>query len=41
MTKARDPVPTVAFIDDYSAHYRAVFPNVRQFGSSPTLTWAW
>jgi len=31
MTKARDPVPTVAFIDDYCAHYRSVFPNVRQF----------
>ena len=31
MTKARDPAPTVAFIDDYCAHYRSVFPNVRQF----------
>jgi SRSO17 transposase len=31
MSKARDPVPTVAFIDDYCAHYRSVFPNVRQF----------
>ena len=31
MTKARDPAPTVAFIDDSCAHYRAVFPNVRQF----------
>src|SRR5260221_3522 len=31
MTKAREPVPTVAFIDDYCAHYHAVFPNVRQF----------
>jgi SRSO17 transposase len=31
MTKAREPVPTVAFVDDYCAHYRAVFPNVRQF----------
>jgi SRSO17 transposase len=31
MTHAREPVPTVAFIDDYCAHYRAVFPNVRQF----------
>jgi SRSO17 transposase len=30
MTKARDPVPTVAFVDDYCAHYRSVFPNVRQ-----------
>jgi SRSO17 transposase len=30
MTKAREPVPTVAFVDDYCAHYRAVFPNVRQ-----------
>jgi len=31
MTKARDPAPTVAFVDDYCAHYRSVFPNVRQF----------
>src|SRR5690242_21798617 len=35
MTKVRDPAATVAFIDDYCddycAHYRAVFPNVRQF----------
>lgn len=31
MTKAREPAPTVAFIDDYCAHYRSVFPNVRQF----------
>ena len=31
MTKPREPTPTVAFIDDYCAHYRAVFPNVRQF----------
>ena len=30
MTKAREPTPTVAFVDDYCAHYRAVFPNVRQ-----------
>src|SRR5262249_18682700 len=31
MTKAHEPVPTVAFIDDYCAHYQSVFPNVRQF----------
>jgi SRSO17 transposase len=31
MTKPREPAPTVAFVDDYCAHYRAVFPNVRQF----------
>jgi SRSO17 transposase len=31
MTKPRDPTPTVAFIDDYCAHYHTVFPNVRQF----------
>jgi SRSO17 transposase len=30
MTKPRDPVPTVAFVDEYCAHYRSVFPNVRQ-----------
>jgi SRSO17 transposase len=30
MTKAREPAPTVAFIDDYCTHYRSVFPNVRQ-----------
>src|SRR5258708_26926679 len=30
MTKPREPTPTVAFVDDYCAHYRAVFPNVRQ-----------
>src|SRR5258707_3592442 len=31
MTKPREPAPTVAFVDDYCTHYRAVFPNVRQF----------
>lgn len=31
MTKAREPAPTVACIDDYCAHYQSVFPNVRQF----------
>jgi SRSO17 transposase len=31
MTKPREPTHTVAFVDDYCAHYRAVFPNVRQF----------
>ncbi len=31
MTKALEPAPTVAFVDDYCAHFRAVFPNVRQF----------
>src|SRR5258708_23640012 len=30
MTKPREPAPTVAFVDDYCTHYRAVFPNVRQ-----------
>jgi SRSO17 transposase len=30
MTKAREPAPTVALVDDYCAHYRTVFPNVRQ-----------
>src|SRR5258705_443480 len=31
MTKPRQSPPRVAFVDDYCAHYRAVFPNVRQF----------
>jgi SRSO17 transposase len=31
MTKARAPAPTVAFSDDYCAHYQPVFPHVRQF----------
>ena len=31
MTHAREPIPTVAFIDDYCAHFQSVFPNVRQF----------
>ena len=31
MTKPREPAPTVAFVDDYCAHYRTVFPNVRHF----------
>lgn len=31
MTKPREPAHTVAFVDDYCAHYRTVFPNVRQF----------
>jgi hypothetical protein len=31
MTKAREPATTVAFVDDYCAHYRSVFANVRHF----------
>jgi SRSO17 transposase len=31
MTKPRESAHTVAFVDDYCAHYRTVFPNVRQF----------
>jgi SRSO17 transposase len=31
MTKARTPATTVAFVDDYCAHYRSVFANVRHF----------
>ncbi len=31
MTKPHNPAQTVAFVDDFCAHYRAVFPNVRQF----------
>jgi hypothetical protein len=31
MTKAREPAHTVAFVDDYCAHYRSVFANVRHF----------
>jgi hypothetical protein len=31
MTKARLPAPTVAFVDEYCAHYRSVFTNVRHF----------
>jgi SRSO17 transposase len=31
MTKAREPAHTVAFVDDYCAHYRPVFRNVRHF----------
>lgn len=31
MTKPREPRQTVAFVDDYCAHYRAVFQNVRHF----------
>jgi len=31
MTKPREPTHTVAFIDEYCAHYRAVFTNVRHF----------
>jgi SRSO17 transposase len=31
VTKPRDPAPIVAFVDEYCAPYRAVFPNVRQF----------
>jgi SRSO17 transposase len=30
MTKPRAPTHTGACVDDYCAHYRAVFPNVRQ-----------
>jgi SRSO17 transposase len=31
MTKAREAVHTVAFIDDYCAQYRTLFANVRHF----------
>src|SRR5215813_2842041 len=31
MTRVRPAHPTVAFIDDYCAHYRSVFHNVRHF----------
>jgi SRSO17 transposase len=31
MTKPREPGHTVAFVDDYCAHYRSVFHNVRHF----------
>src|SRR5260370_3380560 len=31
MTKPREAAPTVAFVDGVCTHYRAVFPNVRQF----------
>jgi SRSO17 transposase len=31
MTRVRQATPTVACIDDYCAHYRAVFHNVRHF----------
>src|SRR5258708_17913452 len=37
MTKAREPAPTVVFIEDYCAHYRPVFPNCRQFDQSTRL----
>jgi SRSO17 transposase len=31
MTRTRPATPTVAFIDHYCAHYRALFKNVRHF----------
>ncbi len=31
MTKPREPSHTLAFVDDYCAHYRSVFRNVRHF----------
>jgi SRSO17 transposase len=31
MTRVRSATPTVAFIDQYCAHYRALFHNVRHF----------
>lgn len=31
MTKVREATHTVAFVDDYCAHYRALFANVRHF----------
>lgn len=31
MTKPREPRHTVVFVDDYCAHYRAVFQHVRHF----------
>ena len=37
MTKARDPAPTVAFVDDYCAHYRVCFPTSASSSSSPGL----
>jgi SRSO17 transposase len=41
MTKAREPAPTVAFIDDYCAHYQSVFSNVRQFEQFSRLELGW
>jgi SRSO17 transposase len=31
MTRGREAAQTVAFVDDYCAHYRSVFANVRHF----------
>ena len=31
MTRVRPATPTVAFIDQYCAHYRGLFHNVRHF----------
>lgn len=31
MTKPREPTHTVAFVDEYRAHYRTVFTNVWHF----------
>jgi hypothetical protein len=35
MTKPRQLAATVAFVDDYCAHYRPVLPNVRQVAQCP------
>jgi hypothetical protein len=37
MAKIREAAHTVALIDEYCAHYRAVFPNVRRFEQFTTL----
>ncbi len=31
MTRVRAATPTVAYVDEYCAHYRALFSNVRHF----------
>jgi len=31
MSLPRTPKPTVAFVDQYCAHYQEVFPEVRNF----------
>jgi SRSO17 transposase len=37
MTKVREAAHTVAFVDEYCAHFRALFANVRHFDQFAAL----
>jgi hypothetical protein len=38
MSKARQAIPTVTFIDEYCQRYQDLFPDVRSAGTLPVVT---